>query len=75
MMMMTMNDDDNDEKMTMMATATTKSLSSKQGITMSHVRRSYMTMTVRGTIKSYVQSLKLKSFHYLHVPSSASMAS
>lgn len=71
-MMMTMNDDDDDD-----GDNNNKDLclSSKQKITMSHVRRSYMTTTVRGTITSYVRSLKLKLFNYLHVPSSTSMAS
>lgn len=70
-MMMTMNDDDDDGDNNNKDLC----LSSKQGITMSHVRRSYMITTVRDTIKSYVRSLELKSFHYLHVPSSAPMAS
>lgn len=69
-MMMTMNDDDDDGDNNNKDLC----LSSKQGITMSHVRRSYKITTVRGTIKSYVRSLELKSFHYLHVPSSAPMA-
>lgn len=68
--MMTMNDDDDDGDNNNKDLC----LSSKQGITMSHVRRSYKITTVRGTIKSYVRSLELKSFHYLHVPSSAPMA-
>ena len=71
MMMMMMNDDDDDGDNNNKDLC----LSSKQGITMSHVRRSYMITTVRGTIKSYVRSLELKSFHYLHVPSCAPMAS
>ena len=69
-MMMTMNDDDDDGDNNNKDLC----LSSKQGIAMSHVRRSYKITTVRGTIKSYVRSLELKSFHYLHVPSSAPMA-
>ena len=56
-MMMMMNDDDDDD-----GDNNNKDLclSSKQGIAMSHVRRSYMTTTVRGTITPYLRSLGLK---------------
>ena len=68
-MMMMMNDDDDDA-----GDNNNKDLclSSKQEITMSHVRRSYMTTTVRGIITSYVRSLKLKSLLLLSPSSSSS---